>query len=345
MLSPLYIAEAAPSHIRGRLVSLNQLAIVTGFFVVYFVNLYISGLGNEAWNIEYGWRWMFAASVVPSFLFFVLLLLVPESPRWLTQQNKKPEALAVLSKVGGSAYAQEEVRQIVESIENDEEKSGTFGQLFQQPHLRLALLIACALAVLQQVTGINAIMYYAPQIFEKTGAGTDAAMFSTLLVGAVNLAFTFVALWLIDRLGRKALLLAGAVGMALSLLGVGLAFALNMTAGSWILICILGFVASFAASMGPVVWVVISEIFPTRIRGRAMSVATMVLWIATFAVSQTFPMMLAAFGPASTFWTYMGMSFATVLFVQLFVPETKDLPLEKIEQLLMDLTRKLGWTA
>ncbi|MBX2860207.1 MAG: sugar porter family MFS transporter [Vampirovibrio sp.] len=332
MLSPLYIAELAPSSIRGRLVTLYQLAIVTGFFVVYFANLFITTMGDAAWGIDFGWRWMFATSVVPSLLFLGALMIVPESPRWLLQKGQRDTALETLTKVGGAAHAQAEAKEIDASLNEENENKGSILQLFE-PGFRVALLIGVVLAVLQQVTGINAIMYYAPRIFESMGNGTDTAMMSTVWVGTVNLLFTFVALWLIDKVGRKALLLWGASGMAICLFGVGYAFQQNMTEGPWVLLCILGFVASFAASMGPVVWVLLSEIFPTRIRGRAMSIATMVLWFATLFVSQTFPMMLEAFGPTATFWCYMTMSVVTVVFVQTMVPETKGKSLEEIENL------------
>lgn len=328
MVSPMYIAEIAPAAIRGRLVSLQQLAIVTGFFVVYFANLTITGMGDELWNIEYGWRWMFGSAVVPSVFFLLLLFVVPETPRWLSKQGENDKALAVLTQVGGAEYGKQELHEIVNAVT---EESASLSQLLQ-PGFRRALGIAIVLAVLQQVTGINAIMYYAPIIFQKIGSSTDNAMMSTVLVGTVNLLFTFVALWLIDQAGRKALMLAGSIGMAIALAGAGASFHFHLDS-AWVLTFILMFIASFAASMGPIVWVIISEIFPTKIRGRAVSIATMILWIATFGVSQTFPMLLSSIGPAYTFWAYMSMAVFSIFFVWKAVPETKGLSLEEIEHL------------
>ncbi|MEB3286271.1 MAG: sugar porter family MFS transporter [Vampirovibrionales bacterium] len=329
VLCPLYISEVAPAAIRGRLVSLNQLAIVTGFLVVYFSNLCIAGFGDEAWKLEYGWRWMFGSSFIPSALFLLMLFFVPETPRWLSKQGKTEAAFDVLHKIGGKAYADNALSEIVHTVE---EESGSLGQLLQ-PGFRRAMGIAMMLGILSQVTGINAIMYYAPIIFQKTGNGTGSALLSTVLVGAVNLLFTFVALWLIDKAGRKPLLFWGAVGMATALGGVGTLFYLGLTQGPGILLFILLFIASFAASYGAVVWVVISEIFPTRIRGRAVSIATMVIWLGTFGVSQTFPMLLSAIGPAGTFGIYFAFAVFTVFYVWTNVPETKGKTLEEIEHL------------
>ena len=291
---------------------------------------------------------MFMACSVPAALYFVLSFIIPESPSWLAKKEQDAQATAVLSKIGGEAYAREEVVQLKRAIAqenaNNQNRPSIVSELKKQGSLRVAMLIGCVLAILQQVTGINAIMYYAPTIFKDAGAGTDAAMFSTLLIGAINLSFTLVALWLIDRLGRKALLLAGSIGMSICLFGLGLAFYLNMTGSIWVLLCILGFVASFAISLGPVVWVLIAEIFPVHIRGQAMSVATMVLWIATFLVSQTFPILLHQFGSANTFWLYMSMSLVSVMFVQVYVPETKGKTPMEINNLWSSRSQRQSFT-
>ena len=333
LVSPLYIAEISPARIRGRLVSLNQLAIVSGILLIYFVNAIIASFGDDAWNAAVGWRWMFGSETIPAALFFLLLFLVPESPRWLTKQGREDEAFGILEKIAGNRQAEIELAEIKNTIAQE---TGSIMQLLK-PGMRTALIIGIVLAILQQITGINAIMYYAPVIFKSTGIGTQAALLQTVLVGAVNLAFTLVAIRLIDRAGRKALLLAGSGGMTIMLALIGLAFYWQKLQGPWVLIFILLYIACFAASLGPVVWVVISEIFPTRIRGRAMSIATVFLWVACYLVSQTFPMLLEGLGSAGTFWLYMAMSAINFVFVLKVVPETKGRTLEEIERSWMRL--------
>jgi MFS transporter, SP family, arabinose:H+ symporter len=326
-ICPLYNAEIAPAKYRGRLVALNQLAIVTGIFLTYFVNLWIAGAGDEAWSISTGWRWMFAVGAVPGILFLLLLFFVPESPRWLIKQGKPAEALPVLVKIHGEELARQEVLDIKDSFKQE---TGTVRQLFK-PGLRLALLVGVGLAVLQQITGINAVMYYAPEIFKETGAGTNASLIQTILVGFINFLFTILALWLIDKAGRKALLLVGSASMTVCLLVIGFAFHTGQTSGPWVLIFILLYVASFAISLGPVVWVIMSEIFPNRIRGKATAIAAMALWAADYVVSQSFPPLLSTAGPASTFWLFGVMSLITLVFTWRLVPETKGKSLEEIE--------------
>lgn len=326
-LCPLYNAEIAPARYRGRLVALNQLATVTGIFLVYFVNSGIAGYGDDAWNIATGWRWMFGVGVLPGVLFFVLLFFVPESPRWLIKQGRPAEALPILLKIHGDELARQEVLDIKESFKQE---NASLRQLFT-PGLRTALLVGVVLAVLQQVTGINAIMYYAPEIFKEAGAGTNASLVQTILVGLINFLFTILALWLIDKAGRKALLLVGSALMTVSLLVIGIAFHSGQTSGPLVLIFILVYVAAFAISLGPVVWVLLSEIFPNRIRGRATAIASMSLWAADYIVSQSFPPMLNSAGPAVTFWIFGALSLVTFLFTWRVVPETKGKSLEEIE--------------
>jgi len=330
LLSPLYIAEIAPARIRGRLVSVNQLAIVGGILLSYFVNAVIAAQGDAAWNVETGWRWMLGFETLPACIFFCLILIVPESPRWLAKQGRRGEALAILSRIGGTSHADKEIRDIEDAISREE---GTIGELFR-PGMRLVLLIGIVLAVLQQITGINAVLYYAPTIFESAASNPSRAMSDTVAVGIVNLVFTLVAIGIVDRLGRKPLLLIGSFGMGISLALLGYAFVTERFGGLWVLLCVLSYVAFFAVAMGPVVWVVLSEIFPTRVRGRAMAIATFWLWVADFGVAFLFPVMfLGDKGPGGgAFFFYAAMCAVTVVFVAIAVPETKGKTLEEIER-------------
>jgi len=327
MLSPMYIAEVSPPRIRGRLVSLQQFAIISGILAAYFTNSQVLGLElTDAAK----WRWMFAIGAFPAVVFFALLLLVPESPRWLIKQGYIDRAMAVLTRLSGRTEADRELEAVQASLAQEE---GTLAELLR-PGLRKALCIGIALAILQQVTGINAILYYAPEIFKSAGSGAASAFNDTVWIGIFNLLFTLVAILVIDRLGRKPLLLLGAAGMGVSLVLVGLAFQ-QKASGLWLLAVILAYVSSFAASLGPVVWVVMSEIYPTRIRGRAMSIATVLLWGSCYLVSQTFPMLNKSLGNAATFWAYASMCAVTIVFVALWVPETRGKTLEEIEHMWM----------
>ena len=333
MLSPLFIAEISPPKMRGRLVSWNQFAIVSGMLVVYFVNYFIAAAGDPLWNVNTGWRWMFASETLPALLFLTLLFLVPESPRWLVKQGRAEKALDILTRIGGEEHAQKEVREIQEAIAQE---SGSISQLFQ-PGMRMLLFIGVSLAVLQQVTGINVFLYYAPEIFKKLGSGTDTALMQTIIIGAVNMGFTIIAIKTVDRIGRKPLMLFGATGMGISLFALGLSAYFQQTA-IWLLLFMLGYIACFALSVGPVTWVILSEIFPTRIRGRAMATATVMLWAANYIVSQTFPMLdenrwlVEKFSHGFSFWLYGFFCVVLVLVVKLWVPETKGKSLEDIER-------------
>jgi MFS transporter, SP family, xylose:H+ symportor len=331
--SPMYIAEISPSRIRGRMVSVNQFAIVSGMLLVYFVNYFIAQFGDEAWNVRLGWRWMMGSEALPSVLLLVMMFLVPESPRWLTKKNREEEAFRILAKVDGKKHAQREMAAIKETIAHESE---SISQLFQ-PGMRIVLVIGVVLAVLQQVTGINVFLYYGPEIFKKLGTSMDAALLQTVVIGAVNLVFTIIAIWTVDKLGRKLLMIIGSMGMGITLFAMGLS-ALYQKTELWFLVFILGYMASFALSVGPVTWVILSEIFPTKIRGRAMAVAAIFLWVANYFVSQTFPMMnenawlVEKFNRAFPFWIYGGMCVVLVIFVLMFVPETKGKTLEEIEK-------------
>jgi len=334
MASPMYIAEISPARIRGRMVSLNQLAIVSGMLVVYFVNYFIAASGDQDWNVTYGWRWMFGSENVPAIALFVLLFFVPESPRWLVARGRSDIALGVLSRVNGPAVATVELAAIKETLALEK---GSISLLLA-PGMRVALMIGIALAVLQQVTGINVFLYYAPEIFKRIVKSTvDVAMLQTIVIGVVNMSFTVIAIWTVDRLGRKPLMLVGFAGMGVSLFALGQAAYFQQT-DVWVLVFILTYIASFALSVGPVTWVILAEIFPTGIRGRAMAIATVMLWGANFVVSQTFPMMdknprlVELFHHAFPFWMYGALCFVAILFLWIGVPETKGRTLEEIER-------------
>ena len=325
VLAPLYIAELAPPQIRGRLVSLNQMAIVTGILAAYSVNWGLASLGPASW------RWMFATATLPSLAFFVALLFVPESPRWLAEQLRSGEALGILARVGGRDHAERELRQIQEAIAQE---AGSFAELFR-PGLRRPLVIAVVLAVLQQITGINTVLFYGSIIFkEHTGAASEStAIGANVMIGLVNFLATLVALWVIDKLGRKALLMVSSAGMALAEISLGIAFLLKPPPGTLIIGTMLFCVACFAVGMGPGVWVLMSELFPTRIRGRAMSVATISLWAACVALTLTFLSLVNAVTVSGAFWIYAAMCVTTFLFVWRVTPETKGKTLEEIEGL------------
>lgn len=334
MTSPLYIAEISPRRMRGGLVAVNQLAIVVGILGVYFVNYAIAAGADEAWNAAIGWRWMLASGAAPALLFCLLLFVVPESPRWLTQAGRESQALDILTRIGGAVHARTELDEIRDALRQEE---GTWGELLK-PGLRAALLIGVVVAVFQQASGITVVCYYAPEIFKQMGAHTASALGQTVIMGVVNLLATVAAIVTVDRLGRKPLLLLGTLGMGLALLALGTAFYLQRP-GLGALVSVLVFIASFACSVGPVTWVLLAEIFPTRVRGRAMGVATIALWIAAFAVSQTFPSLdnhpalVARFHHAFSFWLYGSFCVLSFLFMAFFVPETKGKSLEEIEYL------------
>ncbi len=328
MLSPLYIAEVSPANIRGRLVSLNQITIITGMMFVCIVNWLIASPEKESWNVQGGWRWMLASEPLPAMVFLVALFFVPESPRWLTKQGKRNEALAILTRISGPQRAEEQMEEIEEAISHE---GARFRELLR-PGIRAALIIAIILAVLQQITGINAVMYYSPEIFKRADVSASMALFLAAAIQVVNLLFTFVAIYAVDRVGRKPLLMCTSAAMGISLVLLGTAFFWQLPVW-WIVILIFAYVASFGLAMGPVVWVVLAEFFPTRPRGRAISVAIFALWVACFSISQTVPWMFKHFGEAGTFWTYAVMCAVTFVFVGRFVPETKGKTLEEIEKI------------
>ena len=328
MASPLYIAEMAPTGWRGWLVGVNQLAIVSGMLLIYFVNYRIVQMGSQSWNEAIGWRWMFASGAVPSVVLLTLLTLVPETPRYLFSKGRRVEAIKVAQRLGGFASIHEVLK-----IQDEALREGQLPLLGRSTLPVLA--IGIVLAVLQQITGINVFLYYAPEIFKHFGTETNTALLETVMVGAVNLLFTLVAMGSVDRVGRKPLLIFGSLGMGLCLAAIGLA-ALRESHDAWLLVVILGYIACFAVSVGPVTWVVLSEIFPIKIRGSALAVASVSLWAANFCVSQTFPMineskfLITHFRHAFPFFLYASFCLVESLFVWKYIPETRNRSLEEI---------------
>jgi SP family arabinose:H+ symporter-like MFS transporter len=326
MLSPMYISEISPASKRGSLVSLNQMAIVIGILVAFFTNYFLAGTGDN------NWRWMLAVMGAPALLFFLALLFVPESPRWLIQKGHTSEAFQVLKRINGTELASIELQSIQDSIAT--EIKGTYREVFSGK-MRPILWTGVLLAIFSQVTGINSIMYYAPAIFQNMGSGTNSALFQTISIGGINFLFTLVAIKWIDKLGRKPLLLSGVIGMFVSLMVISIAFFLKKFDGFLILIFILTYCASFAASIGPVAWVIIAEIFPNKLRSKAMSIAIVALWTACFLVSLTFPVILNRLGGGTAFLIFDIMCLLMILFIIFRIPETKGKSLEELENVLL----------
>lgn len=330
MLSPMYIAEVAPAKIRGKLVSWNQFAIIFGMLIVYFVNYAIALQGDDSWLNQIGWRWMFASEILPALLFLGLLFFVPESPRYMVLQNKPDKALHVLTKINGTAKAVEVLEEIKSTIVSKSGKLFSFGFLI--------IIIGILLSAFQQFIGINVVLYYAPEIFKTMGSGTNTALLQTIIVGVINLSFTVLAIVSVDKFGRKPLQIIGAAGMAIFMFALGFAFFFNQL-GMAALIFMLGYVACFAMSWGPVTWVLLSEIFPNRIRGRAMAVAVAAQWISNYLISWTFPMMNNSsfltehFNHGFAYWIYGIMGLLAAWFMWKVVPETKGKTLEEMEKL------------
>ncbi|HLP08169.1 MAG TPA: sugar porter family MFS transporter [Opitutaceae bacterium] len=343
-ISPMYISEIAPARIRGLLVAVNQLTIVLGVLGAQAVNWLIAepvpaGLDATAfvasWNVQTGWRWMFAACAVPSLVFFICGWFVPESPRWLAARGRRDRATSILARIGGSGYATTAIAAIDAAHGGDaQEAPARFAALFD-PRLRRVLTLGVVLAVFQQWCGINVIFNYAGEIFQRAGYDLNDTLTSIVMTGVVNLVFTVAALVAVDRLGRKPLLLFGAAALAVVYVAIGFCF--QQKAGgvpvpnTLFLGLVLSAIASYAMSLAPVTWVVISEIFPNRIRGTAMSFAVGCLWIACFLLTYTFPVFNSVLGPHVTFWIYAGICLCGFLFVWRRLPETKGRTLEQIE--------------
>ncbi|MCW2119583.1 D-xylose transporter XylE [Flavobacterium sp. 7A] len=336
MLSPLYIAEIAPASSRGKLVSMNQFAIVFGMLVVYFVNYFIARQGDANWLNTIGWRWMFASEVIPALLFLLFLFSVPDTPRSLVLQSKPEKALEVLIKVNGPEEAQIILRDIKNTVTTHSGKLFSYGIS--------VIIIGVLISVFQQFVGINVVLYYAPEIFKSMGSGTDTALLQTIIVGAINLIFTILAIQTVDRIGRKPLMIGGALSMSIAMFALGTSF-FTHSLGLFSLVCMLVYVAGFAMSWGPVAWVLLAEIFPNNIRGKALAVAVAVQWVANYLVSWTFPIMdkdsylIQLFNHGFAYWVYGLMGLLAALFVWKYIPETKGKTLEEMNQ-LWDIEKK-----
>jgi len=326
LIVPLYLSEIAPTQVRGAISSLNQLNIVFGILFAYIVNALLASAG--------AWRWMLGLALIPSLVLLIGMFFLPETPRWLVSQDRDEDARDVLRRSRDEETAEKEIQDIKEVEEQEE---GGLRELTAS-WVRPALIVAIGLAVFQQIIGINTIIYYAPTTLTNVGYGNEAAIYANLIIGVVNVVMTFVAIWLIDRVGRKPLLLTGLAGMVLSLTVLGLSSLLlpqpsspTEPAAIITLLCLAGFIVSFAATWGPTVWVMLPEVLPLRIRGTAMGVAIFLHWLANFAVTQTFPIFLAAWGPGITFLGYAVIGVLAFLFVGALVTETKGRSLEQIE--------------
>jgi SP family sugar porter-like MFS transporter len=336
-LSPMYIAEISPATIRGKFVSLNQLTIVIGILAAQLVNWQLADpvpLNSTSadiltsWNGQMGWRWMFWAEVIPASAFFLFMFFIPESPRWLAKNGNENKVEEILSKIGGSEYAKIEYHNIRETLAAETNKIN-FRFLFE-PGMKKILLLGIVLAAFQQWCGINVIFNYAEEVFKEAGYGVSDILFNIVITGSVNLIFTFVAIFTVDRLGRRALMLMGAGGLAGIYTLMGAAYYFNIT--GWILLLlVISAIACYAMSLAPVTWVVLSEIFPNRVRGAAMAVATISLWLASFILTYTFPLLNDLFGASGTFWLYGIICVIGLTFIYRKLPETKGRSLEEIE--------------
>src|SRR5271168_4586808 len=327
VIAPNYIAEIAPTRVRGRCVTLYQLGIVSGILAAVFVNMLIQRMGDEAWNVSTGWRWMFFAGVIPAILFGVMILPAVESPRWLMKMGRRDQAVEVLTKINGAEVARYEAAEIEKSLANEE---GHISELFTT--FRRPLLLGIMLAGLQQLSGITPVFSFLPEIFRAAGTATSDAFFQSVLVSLINLVFTLFALWLVDKAGRKTLVLAGSSLQFVAFALVGWFYHIHGS-GVAVLMLVMAFVAGHAFGNGVACWVIISEIYPTKVRGRGMSIATTALWLVGYLGNQLFPLMQKNWGSDGTFWCFSAGALLTLILVGWLVPETKGRSLEEITKL------------
>jgi len=323
MLSPMYIAEVAPARIRGRMVSINQLTIVIGILATYYLNYLLAREGSG------GWRWMFGSGAVPSFLFFIGMFLVPESPRWLATAGKAEKSREVLTKIGGTTYADNTLTQIAHTVKGTGRSAGWL-EVLRKGTLPV-VIVGIGLAVFQQFCGINVVFFYAPDIFARTGASVSSQLLQTVAVGAVNLVFTLIAMWLVERAGRRGLMLFGSLALAACYVVIGYLLRDMEGHGGLLLLFVLLAIASYAVSLAPVTWVLISEIFPNRIRSEGVSIATFFLWLACYILTLTFPVIMKRMGGYAAFWIYAVVCVLGWVFVKFRVRETKGKTLEELE--------------
>jgi SP family xylose:H+ symportor-like MFS transporter len=330
LISPLYIAEIAPAKQRGLLITFQQIAIVGGMLLVYFVNLKIGEMGDDNWLLATGWRYMLASCAIPASLFFLAAFLMPDTPRWYVMKGREEKAMKLLTALDGEDVAKSTMAEIKESLNQHSGKLFSFGAG--------VIVIGVLLSVFQQFVGINAVLYYAPLMFKNMGSGTDTALLQTVIVGAANVLFTLVATVTVDRWGRKPLLILGAIMMAVSMAALGYFFQ-NHTEGTALLYAAIFYIAGFALSWGPVVWVLLAEMFPNSIKGPAMAVAVAAQWISNYIVTASFKVVdgdtaiNAVFNHGLNYYVYSACSVLAALFVWKFVPETKGRTLEAIEGL------------
>ena len=334
-LAPMYIAEIAPAESRGKFVSVNQLTIVLGILAAQVVNWLIAKPmleGQpilESWNGQEGWRWMFWAGAIPAIVFLILLFLIPESPRWLYNKGKYEKAQRVFLRMGGEQYAAENMHAIAEAANLNQYRAGT-RNLFRGKLLRL-LLLGSFIAVFQQWCGINVIFNYAQEIFTAAGYTVSGMLFNIIITGVINVIFTFLGMYMVDRIGRRALMLFGSAGLLVIYMALGACYYFNCS-GILVLLLVLFGIAVYAMTLAPVTWVIIAEIFPTAVRAQAMAIATSLLWIACFILTYTFPLLNQNLGAAGTFWLYGGVCLIGYLFLWSRLKETKGKSLEEIEQ-------------
>ena len=342
-LSPLYIAEVAPASMRGRLVSVNQLTIAIGVMLAQIVNWLIAQptppgttvdqIPFDSWNVQTAWRWMFGVTAVPAAIFFTAMFLAPESPRWLAKKGRSERSLKVLEKIGGAAYATRSVKDIEATLVNEIDKVDLRELL--APKMLKILLLGVVLAVFQQWCGINVIFQYGSRIFADAGYAVSGILFSIVITGVVAVLMTFVAIATVDRWGRRGLMLSGAFGLTLIYLATGWAYHQHIT-GLVPVVLVVAAIACYCCTLAPITWVILSEIFPNRIRGGAMSVSVVALWLGNFLLSQTFPVMYEKLGLANCFWVYAAICLVGFLFIFFKLPETKGKTLEQIERELVD---------
>lgn len=331
-LSPMYIAEVAPASIRGKLVSLNQLTIVIGILAAQIVNwLLVSD--DTTWNVAMSWRWMFWSAAFPALAFLVLAAFIPESPRWLAMKGRRERATQILTRIGGNTYAQSELSSLQNDMEN-KQKQGGLSLLFSKPYRRV-LMLGIIVAMFQQWCGTNVIFNYAQEVFQSAGYDVDNTFINIVVTGIANLAFTFVAIYTVDRLGRRALMLLGAGGLAGIYLILGTCYYFEVS-GIFMVVLVVAAIACYAMTLGPVTWVLLSEIFPNKVRGVAVATGTFALWVASFILTYTFPFLNKALGTAGTFWIYTAICAAGLVFFLFRMPETKGKSLEQLEKEMVD---------